>query len=447
MTPNGKLDRKALPSPDDEAYARAAYEAPQGETETALAAIWSELLGVERISRDDNFFNLGGHSLLALRVISEINKTLKLHLNAPAFFLNPTIERLARELDHSHYVRTEPRVVTLRKGHAGLPVYLMGVRPDEYQLGQLIAGDRSVFATDVPIRTEWLSALQTSDKEKLPTVEQLGALYGELLAAHAGSSPCVIAGYSLGGKIAFEAARVLQRAGGNVAFVLLLDAQAFTWRRFILGPALESFSWVWRETAARKVDGAPLMQRLSASLSDTWTIIRFLLLRVPAAVWNRFGAIMARFGKVTNRSSPTSNPSDTLSGYFDNEGRPIAMLDFQVLGQAMGRLWRPRPLDAAGVLIRANNLEDMLPGYKLANGWDNLFARGLEVVRTTGDHISMLNDEHTPMLARQMNLILDRYEAARAETMDAPGNDTDHRGSDGQRRFEQASSQPEPTGA
>jgi thioesterase domain-containing protein len=281
----------------------------------------------------------------------------------------------------------------------------------------------------------------------LPTVEQLGALYGELLAAHAGSSPCVIAGYSLGGKIAFEAARVLQRAGGNVAFVLLLDAQAFTWRRFILGPALESFFWIWRETAARKVDGAPLMERLSASLGDTWTIIRFLLLRVPAAMWNRFGAIMARFGKVTNRFSPTSNPSDTLSGYFDNEGRPIAMLDLHVLGQAMGRLWRPRPLDAAGVLIRAYNFEDMLPGYELANGWDNLFARGLEVVRTTGDHISMLSDEHTPVLARQMNLILDRYEAARAETTDAPGNNMDHRGTDGQRRFEQASSQPEPTDA
>ncbi|EQB97863.1 hypothetical protein B738_28397, partial [Photorhabdus temperata subsp. temperata M1021] len=63
LTPNGKLDRRALPAPDEAAFARQAYEAPQGETEAALAAIWRELLGIEHISRHDNFFALGGHSL------------------------------------------------------------------------------------------------------------------------------------------------------------------------------------------------------------------------------------------------------------------------------------------------------------------------------------------------------------------------------------------------
>ncbi|NAY68404.1 non-ribosomal peptide synthetase, partial [Burkholderia pseudomallei] len=61
LTPNGKLDRRALPAPADDAYARAEYEAPQGAKEEALAAIWRELLHVERVSRHDNFFELGGH--------------------------------------------------------------------------------------------------------------------------------------------------------------------------------------------------------------------------------------------------------------------------------------------------------------------------------------------------------------------------------------------------
>ncbi|RVO92179.1 non-ribosomal peptide synthetase, partial [Sinorhizobium meliloti] len=56
LTVNGKLDRKALPVPDDDAYARRAYEAPQGEIETLLAGIWAELLGVEQVGRHDNFF-------------------------------------------------------------------------------------------------------------------------------------------------------------------------------------------------------------------------------------------------------------------------------------------------------------------------------------------------------------------------------------------------------
>ncbi|WP_144258876.1 phosphopantetheine-binding protein, partial [Erwinia amylovora] len=65
LTPNGKLDRRALPVPDDDAFARADFEAPQGDTEQLLANLWSELLGVSRIGRRDDFFALGGHSLLA----------------------------------------------------------------------------------------------------------------------------------------------------------------------------------------------------------------------------------------------------------------------------------------------------------------------------------------------------------------------------------------------
>ncbi|WP_155393867.1 non-ribosomal peptide synthetase, partial [Xanthomonas albilineans] len=72
LTPNGKLDRKALPAPDGSAYAAHAYEAPQGEIEQTIAAIWSELLGLENIGRHDNFFALGGHSLLGVRLISRI---------------------------------------------------------------------------------------------------------------------------------------------------------------------------------------------------------------------------------------------------------------------------------------------------------------------------------------------------------------------------------------
>ena len=74
LTPNGKLDRKALPAPDGEAYATRSYEAPQGEVEETLARIWSEVLGLERVGRHDNFFDLGGHSLLAVRVLLKVRK-------------------------------------------------------------------------------------------------------------------------------------------------------------------------------------------------------------------------------------------------------------------------------------------------------------------------------------------------------------------------------------
>ena len=80
LTVNGKLDRKALPEPGGDAYASRGYEAPQGEIETTLAAIWADVLKIERVGRQDNFFELGGHSLLVVRTISQLRQALSLEV-------------------------------------------------------------------------------------------------------------------------------------------------------------------------------------------------------------------------------------------------------------------------------------------------------------------------------------------------------------------------------
>jgi arthrofactin-type cyclic lipopeptide synthetase C len=95
LTPNGKLDRKALAAPEGDAYARGGYEPPQGEIETALAAIWADVLKVDLVGRDDNFFSLGGHSLLATRAVSAIKDTFRAPLTLLDFFSNATIRSLA----------------------------------------------------------------------------------------------------------------------------------------------------------------------------------------------------------------------------------------------------------------------------------------------------------------------------------------------------------------
>ncbi|WP_122879520.1 non-ribosomal peptide synthetase, partial [Burkholderia pseudomallei] len=97
LTPNGKLDRRALPAPADDAYARAEYEAPQGAKEEALAAIWRELLPVERISRHDNFFELGGHSLLVIG-LSEKLRAAGLHADVRVVYRASTLADLAAHL-------------------------------------------------------------------------------------------------------------------------------------------------------------------------------------------------------------------------------------------------------------------------------------------------------------------------------------------------------------
>ncbi|PQQ36224.1 non-ribosomal peptide synthetase, partial [Photorhabdus luminescens] len=94
LTPNGKLDRRALPVPGEEDFARQIYAAPLGEMETTLAAIWRELLGVARISRYDNFFALGGHSLLAVRMMNRI-AALGIELPLSTLFTFPSLMAFA----------------------------------------------------------------------------------------------------------------------------------------------------------------------------------------------------------------------------------------------------------------------------------------------------------------------------------------------------------------
>ncbi|MCF2135391.1 amino acid adenylation domain-containing protein, partial [Mycetohabitans sp. B3] len=95
LTPNGKLDRRALPEPDADALAHHAYEAPQGELETTLATIWTELLGVERVSRHDSFFALGGHSLLVVRLMNRVGALLGADVPLTALFASPTLAAFA----------------------------------------------------------------------------------------------------------------------------------------------------------------------------------------------------------------------------------------------------------------------------------------------------------------------------------------------------------------
>ncbi|WP_339367599.1 amino acid adenylation domain-containing protein, partial [Photorhabdus luminescens] len=97
LTPNGKLDQRALPAPGEEDFARQVYAAPSGEMETTLAAIWRELLGVERISRYDNFFALGGHSLLAVRMINRIT-ALGIELPLSTLFTFPSLMTFAEAM-------------------------------------------------------------------------------------------------------------------------------------------------------------------------------------------------------------------------------------------------------------------------------------------------------------------------------------------------------------
>ncbi|MFL9875106.1 non-ribosomal peptide synthetase [Paraburkholderia megapolitana] len=116
LTPNGKLDRKALPAPDAHAYASRDHEAPQGAAEQTLAHIWQTLLGVERVSRHDNFFELGGHSLLAVRLAEQMRRA-GLNADVQALFSAPTLADLAAALGETDEVTVPPNLIPSDTNH------------------------------------------------------------------------------------------------------------------------------------------------------------------------------------------------------------------------------------------------------------------------------------------------------------------------------------------
>jgi len=101
LTGNGKLDRQVLPAPDDDAFGHRAFAPPQSDIEQALAAIWSQLLGIERIGRHDSFFALGGHSLLAVRLLEQLRQR-GWSIDVRAVFERPELAAMAAAVHTDH---------------------------------------------------------------------------------------------------------------------------------------------------------------------------------------------------------------------------------------------------------------------------------------------------------------------------------------------------------
>ncbi|MGH9764408.1 MAG: phosphopantetheine-binding protein, partial [Blastocatellia bacterium] len=99
MTPNGKLDRSSLPDPDGlRPDLPVAFAAPESETEMIVASIWREVLRLDQVGIDDNFFDLGGHSLQMIQVHARIRQTFSRDMSMVQFFQYPSIRSLARHL-------------------------------------------------------------------------------------------------------------------------------------------------------------------------------------------------------------------------------------------------------------------------------------------------------------------------------------------------------------
>jgi acyl carrier protein len=117
LTPNGKLDYRALPAPETlRPELEAAYVAPKTDIERQIAIVWQEILGLQKVGLDDNFFDLGGNSLLLAQVHSKFQELFEKSIPIVEMFGNPTISALTKYLDAAQDERASFLVEDVRKG-------------------------------------------------------------------------------------------------------------------------------------------------------------------------------------------------------------------------------------------------------------------------------------------------------------------------------------------
>jgi amino acid adenylation domain-containing protein len=231
QTPNGKLDRRALPSPDDNALIIRAYEAPKGQMEEELAEIWRELLRVERVGRMDNFFDLGGHSLLAVRLLSRLQAWVE-DLTLLSIFQHPTVKSLAElMLSGSFAIAEKTNPVLLRGGTLAIPLFVVhevsGQAFPYVSLARLLKGDMPVYCLH----------MGNEDKDDFSTtMESLARRHIEAIRQVQPRGPYHLAGWSFGGILAYEIVNQLLQANESVDFFGLIDTQAPSTEKKIYRP-------------------------------------------------------------------------------------------------------------------------------------------------------------------------------------------------------------------
>jgi thioesterase domain-containing protein len=221
MTPNGKLDRIALPAPSTTVHATRGNAEDGDELERQLRAIWESVLGIPNIALDADFFDLGGHSMLAVRLLAEAERRMGRRLRTASFFQAPTIRRFAALLRDESASGTQSCVVTIREGDGKRPLFFVSGWG-----GQLIVLNELAKALHPAQSFHVLDTGAFEASEAALTIEEVAATMIEDMRRVQPHGPYRLAGYSMGGAIVYEIAQQLRQRGEDVALIALLDCAA-----------------------------------------------------------------------------------------------------------------------------------------------------------------------------------------------------------------------------
>jgi amino acid adenylation domain-containing protein len=398
LSANGKLDRKALPSPAESATANT-YRTASTSMETALVGIWQEVLKRPQIGVSDNFFDIGGHSLLAVILMTKLRTQLQVIAPLSKLIEHPTIEQLAHYLETLDEGAMTPShgLMELRKGgcrnfflvHDGDGEVLL------YRtLAQHLPAQFNVFG--VPPRS--LPRIPMADR----TLEQMASSYVAEIRARQPLGPYYLGGLCAGGVIAFEMAMQLEHAGEKVGLVAIMDAvepltrpRAFLtskrrWQRLasVFASASEK-----EETSARALS---MVAAFGTAAKKALNVVRYettlRIIRTFTKFRLRLLDLILLRGWVWPSFIPSLTPREIYVG-------------------AIGKYQPADVIHAPVVVMKASEGADADEPliYQIEDpllGWGRVSKGALEVMDVQGGHSSMLQMPHVEALARQFADVL-----------------------------------------
>jgi len=338
MTTSGKLDKAALPAPSPRATSHVGAQPPWTDTETRVAALWADLLGMPVTDVSSDFFDLGGHSLLAARLISEVEQTFGVTLSLASFIDSGRIVAKLAELlsaespSRTHGVTSSPPLHFIFSDLASA----MSVRHFTAQWGPA-----------QPVHT--LIPEQPGGRfDRSVTIEEHARQALSTIRNRQPDGPLALVGYSIGGLVAYEVARQAVDAGQQIDWLGIVDAVA-----------------------------PPMHERLRARLTLRWRL-RSLRQRTARERWAKYAAVAFRM----LRSCTPRRKRD-----FDYRGVAEIACHYQQPGH-------PVPMHLFVSEDTAADAETALLG------WGEFHKGPLAGHRVAGDHIGLLQLPAAELLAR-----------------------------------------------
>jgi amino acid adenylation domain-containing protein len=356
LTPNGKVDRRALPVPT-KTLLRQEFISPRNASECRLAAIWIELLGVSPVSVTDNFFDIGGDSLSVAKLLVRIEHSFQKQLSMATLFEAPTIRQLAALLESP--ALSSPQVIPVRPAGSLPPFFCIGAGPLFRPLAMRLGTDRP-FLSLVPSLMPILKQLSAPYR-----LEEIAAGLVNSILDHQKEGPYYLGGWSASGVASYEIARQLIDKGHEVALLVMFDAR---------NPAFQQrvSMDVWFDSWVKKMKFR-VAELLRLKLKD---VPAYLASKVKELHWKIEHKIRVRL----------------------NVG--LAEKPEQIFNLAVNS-YRPPPYNGRVVFFKAAVVP---PGeaWDFSLGWRHLVVGELEVHAVPGDHETMFKEPNVDILANNL---------------------------------------------